>query len=183
MIGSAVVVGAGGVAGAAIPFLVSWQPSALARASGAPVSVDLTKLEPGTMLVAEWRGQPVFVIRQTESSLGGLEKHRDRLADPDSEQPDQPEYARNSQRSLKPEFTVLVGICTHLGCSPKPFFEVQPEPFDAQWQGGFFCPCHGSTFDMVGRVYAGVPAPTNLKVPPHRYLSDDVLVIGEEDAA
>lgn len=179
LLGTTVLVGTGGVVGAAIPFIRSWSPSASARALGAPVRVDISKLRPGDLLVAEWRGQPIFIVHQTPQSLGTLNSVEDRLADPQSQRDQQPEYAQNQHRSIRPEITVLVGICTHLGCSPKAFFEVQAEPFDAQWQGGFFCSCHGSTYDMAGRVYEGVPAPSNLLVPPHRYDGDNVLVVGE----
>ena len=184
--GSVAVVGAAGVVGAAIPFIKMWQPSARARAAGAPVEVAIDKLEPGQMLQAEWRGRPVWIVRRTEQMLAGLERHEDQLRDPRSEAADQqPEYAANQYRSIKPDILVLLGVCTHLGCSPKYVPEMEPQPFDPSWDGGFFCPCHNSRFDLAGRVYQGVPAPLNLEVPPYSFVSDDRLLIGvgEQGAA
>lgn len=185
LIGASATVGAVGVVGAAVPFVASWQPSAKARALGAPVTLDISKLRPGEMLgpTPAWRGQPIFVLNREEPAIEELKAPNPNLADPDSENPEmQPDYAQNPWRSRRPEIGVYVGICTHLGCSPKYFGEVQPEPFDPNWQGGFFCPCHGSRFDLAGRVVKGVPAPDNLRVPPYRFVSDTVIVIGEETA-
>jgi ubiquinol-cytochrome c reductase iron-sulfur subunit len=172
------VVGGVGAAFAAVPFVKSWQPSAKAKLAGAPVTVDISKLEPGQRLVEVWRGQPVWIVRRTPEVLGQLKQLEGKLEDPASEQPQQPEYAQNEFRSIKPELLVLVGICTHLGCSPMFKPELVAQPFDPEWKGGFFCPCHGSKFDLAGRVYAGVPAPTNLKVPPYKFVDDNHIVIG-----
>ncbi|MGH8247274.1 MAG: ubiquinol-cytochrome c reductase iron-sulfur subunit [Gammaproteobacteria bacterium] len=174
---------AGGVAGiaAAIPFALSMAPSARARAAGAPVEVDISKLEPGMMVTAEWRGQPVWIVHRTTQMLETLPKLDSEVADPESELPMQPDYAKNERRSIKPEFLVLIGICTHLGCSPTQ--KLQPgadSGLGPDWPGGFFCPCHGSKFDLAGRVYKGVPAPSNLRVPPHTYLTEARLLIGED---
>lgn len=171
-------VGAVGVGFAAVPFLASWNPSAKAKAAGAPAEADISKLEPGQLLRVKWRGKPVWVIRRTEKNLADLESLNDKLADPDSQVPQQPEYCKNKNRSIKPEYMVAVGICTHLGCSPTYRPDVAPADLGPEWKGGFFCPCHGSTFDLAGRVYSGVPAPTNLVVPPHQYVSDSVILIG-----
>ncbi|GJM09444.1 MAG: ubiquinol-cytochrome c reductase iron-sulfur subunit [Lysobacteraceae bacterium] len=176
---STTVVGAGGAAFAAVPFIKSWQPSARAKAAGAPVEADIGKIEPGQMLKFEWRSKPVWVVYRTPEVLEALPSLNGNLRDPDSlvvEQ--QPTYAQNEYRSVKPELLVLIGICTHLGCSPKYVPEVQPQPFDPDWKGGFFCPCHNSRFDMAGRVYTGVPAPANLKVPPYTFLSEQRILIG-----
>ena len=175
------VTGAVGAVAAAVPFLSSWQPSARARALGAPVEVDLSKLEPGSMMRVVWRGNPVSILRRSETMLKLLAGEKADLRDPDSDVLDQqPEYARNATRSIKPEFLIVISNCTHLGCVPLNRFEVAPADLGPDWVGGFFCPCHGSKFDLAGRVYAGVPAPTNLKVPPHRYLGDKTLLIGED---
>jgi len=175
------VVGGVGVAFAAVPFLSAWKPSARAIAAGAPVAVDISKLEVGAQQIAKWRKRPVWVIRRTPELLETLPAQDERLQDPNSEVVDQqPEYARNEHRSIRPEVLVLVGSCTHLGCSPKYHPEVQPEPWDDNWQGGFFCPCHNSKFDMAGRVYNGSPAPTNLVVPPYRFVDDNTIMIGED---
>ena len=171
-------VGAVGVGFAAVPFLASWNPSAKAKAAGAPAEADISKLEPGQLLRVKWRGKPVWVIRRTEKNLADLESLNGKLADPDSQVPQQPEYCKNKNRSIKPEYMVAVGICTHLGCSPTYRPDVAPADLGPEWKGGFFCPCHGSTFDLAGRVYSGVPAPTNLVVPPHQYVSDSVILIG-----
>ncbi len=173
--------GAVGAAFAAVPFISSMAPSAKARAAGAPVQVDISALEPGKLLKFEWRGKPVWVIRRTPEMLESLTKVSDELVDPDSQEEQQPAYARNEARSINPEVLVLVGLCTHLGCSP--LEKLQPGELDAAWQGGFFCPCHGSKFDLAGRVYKGVPAPTNLEVPPHRFLSDNTIEIGVDSVA
>ncbi len=175
------VVGGVGVAFAAVPFLSAWQPSARAIAAGAPVVVDISKLEVGAQQIIKWRKRPVWVIRRTPELLETLPGQDERLQDPNSEEVDQqPEYAQNEYRSIRPEVLVLVGSCTHLGCSPKYRPDVQPEPWDENWQGGFFCPCHNSRFDMAGRVYNGSPAPTNLVVPPYRFVDDNTIIIGED---
>ena len=175
-------VGAVGAGFAAVPFLASLAPSERAKALGAPVTIDIGKLEPGQMVIAVWRRQPIWVVRRTEAMLATLKEVAGQLSDPDSEVNQQPDYIKKTgqDRALKPEYMVLRGICTHLGCSPK-FRPDAPAPeIAADWKGGFFCPCHGSRFDLSGRVYAGVPAPTNLKVPQHRYANDTTLVIGED---
>jgi len=167
--------GAVGAAATAVPFATSWFPSERAKAAGAPVDVEIGALEPGMLVRAEWRGQPVWIVRRTPEMLATLDKVASRLADPESKAPQQPDYARNATRSIKPEVLVLVGICTHLGCSPSD--RLQPTP---EWVGGFYCPCHGSVFDLAGRVFAGMPAPSNLVVPPHMYVSDTRLRVGED---
>jgi ubiquinol-cytochrome c reductase iron-sulfur subunit len=175
------VIGAVGAVGVAVPFVGSWNPSAKAKAAGAPVKASLSKIEPGQMITVEWRGKPVYVVRRTEETLAQLSAPNDVIKDPDSVQPQQPEYAQNVYRSIKPEFLVLVGLCTHLGCAP--MFRPDVGAMDLggeSWQGGFFCPCHGSKYDLAGRVYKNVPAPTNLEVPPYFYEKDTVIIIGEE---
>ena len=174
------VVGAAGAVSMAIPFVSSMSPSARAKAAGAPVEVGIDKLEPGQRVVVEWRGKPVWVVRRTEEMLASLETVKDELSDVESDSSDQPEYAKNTNRSIEPEVLVVVGICTHLGCSPTFRPDVAPADLGADWQGGFFCPCHGSKFDISGRVYKGVPAPTNLEVPPLQYLSDTRILIGSD---
>ena len=174
---------AGGVAGVAtaVPFVASWMPSERAKAAGAPVEVDISKLGPGQMMTVEWRGKPVWIINRTKEMLDSLAKVADQLADPKSEKKMQPDYAKNDTRSIKPEILVAVGICTHLGCSPTEKFKSGAESgIDASWPGGFLCPCHGSTFDLAGRVYKSKPAPDNLEVPPHKYLSDAKILIGDD---
>ena len=176
---------AGGAAGvtAALPFAASMLPSERAKAAGAPVEVDISGIAPGTMMTTEWRGQPVWIVHRTPEMIAELPKLDSELADPQSKRNQDtltPPYARNENRSIKPEYLVVVGICTHLGCSPSAKFAVEPEPFDANWQGGFYCPCHGSLFDLSGRVYRNKPAPDNLRVPPYRYLSDSRIVIGDD---
>ena len=177
------VVGGAGAVAVAIPFVSSMQPSARAQAAGAPVEADISKLEPGQRITVEWRGKPVWIVRRTDRILKDLPTLDDRLRDPDSREEQQPPYATNPTRSIKPEYLVVVGICTHLGCSPTFRPEVAPEDLGPEWKGGFFCPCHGSRFDLAGRVYQGVPAPLNLVVPPHRYLSDTRILIGEDQGA
>ncbi len=176
------VVGAVGAGFAAVPFIKSWKPSAQAQLAGAPVTADLSGLEPGQRLVLEWRGQPIWIVRRSDAILQALPTLDDRLADPMSENADQqPAYVLQTNpelRSIRPEISVLVGLCTHLGCAPEMVAEIRPEPFDAEWKGGYFCPCHKSKFDMAGRVFSGVPAPTNLVVPPHFYESETSIVIG-----
>lgn len=172
----------GGVAavGAVIPFVMSMLPSERAKAAGAPVEVDIGKIEPGMMLNVEWQGKPVWVVHRTKEMLAALSKNDPKLADPKSEVPQQPDYCKNETRSIKPEFMVAVGICTHLGCSPTYRPEMAPADLGPDWAGGFFCPCHGSRFDMAARVFSGVPAPTNLVIPKHKYLSDSRLLIGDD---
>lgn len=173
------VVGAAGVVGVAVPFVGSWNPSAKAKAAGAPVKFDVSKLEPGEMKVVEWRGKPVYVVRRTTETLKDLEGRDDELKDPGSVAADQPAYVNALSRSIKDEYLVLIGLCTHLGCAPKYRPEVGASDLGgSEWLGGFFCPCHGSKFDLSGRVYKGVPASANLVVPPYSYESEFVLVIG-----
>ena len=174
---------AGAVAGigVATPFVLSMFPSERARAAGAPIEVDLTKVEPGMLVTEEWRGKPVWILHRTQQMLTEVRNTDGDVSDPESRQPMQPEYAKNEYRSIKDEYLVLVGICTHLGCSPTQKLEAgEASGLGADWKGGFFCPCHGSKFDLAGRVYKGVPAPTNLEVPPHMYLSDTRLLIGDD---
>ncbi|WP_111641179.1 ubiquinol-cytochrome c reductase iron-sulfur subunit [Marinimicrobium alkaliphilum] len=173
------VVGAVGAVGAAVPFVGSWNPSARARAAGAPVRVNISRMEPGEMVTVEWRGRPVYIVRRTREALATLEQIEDRLRDPESEVPQQPEYARNRHRSIREEYLILLGLCTHFGCAPtfRPDVGAQDLGGDS-WLGGFFCACHGSRFDMAGRVFRGVPAPTNLEVPPHAYEGDGLVIIG-----
>ena len=178
---TAVVGGAGAVA-VAVPFIKSWNPSAKAKAAGAPVEVNISKVEPGQLIRVEWRGKPVWVVRRTEAVLNNLKTLDSQLRDPASEEMQQPEYATNPARSIKPEFFIAVGICTHLGCSPT----YLPDSFGEQVEGvtsGFFCPCHGSKFDMAGRVFQGVPAPLNLVIPPHKYVDDANIIIGVDTGA
>ena len=175
------VTGAAGVGLVAVPFLSSLKPSARAQALGAPVEVPIGSMQPGEMVRVLWRGKLVFVLRRTEEMLSRLAENLDVLRDPDSGVPDQqPEYAANATRSVRPEYLVVEGSCTHLGCAPLEDFEVRPAE---QWGGGFFCPCHGSKFDLAGRVFKGVPAPTNLRVPPHRFVRDDLILIGQDTGA
>lgn len=184
LIGATSAVAGVGVVGAAVPFVASWVPSAKARALGAPITLDISKLKPGEILgpTPAWRGLPVFVLYRDEATLEILMQDSEQLADPTSSNSEQqPAYAENPWRSIRPEIGIYLGLCTHLGCSPKYYGEVRPEPFDENWQGGFFCPCHGSRFDMAGRVVKGVPAPDNLLVPPYKFLSDTVIVIGEDE--
>jgi len=173
------VVGVAGAVGIAVPFLGSWNPSARAKAAGAPVKADISKLEPGQMVVVEWRGKPVYVVNRTEAQLEELPKLNGLLKDPDSLVSEQPAYIKGVDRSIQPNLLVIVGLCTHLGCAPKFRPEVGAADLGGDnWQGGFFCPCHGSKFDLAGRVYSGVPASANLVVPPYTFESENVLVIG-----
>lgn len=176
------VVGAAGVGVAAVPFIKSWFPSQRAQLAGAPVTADISALAEGERLVVEWRGQPIWIVRRSQEILQLLPTLNDQLRDPDSENVEQqPEYIRAANpelRSLRPEISVLVGLCTHLGCSPEMVAKIGPAPFDPEWKGGYFCPCHKSKFDMAGRVYQGVPAPTNLVVPPHHFADDFTIVVG-----
>ena len=175
------VTGVAGAAVAAIPFISSLKPSARAQALGAPVEVAIGSLQPGEMLRVLWRGRLVFVLRRSKAMLARLTENQDKLRDPDSAEVDQqPKYAVNGTRSVRPEYLVVEGSCTHLGCAPLEDFDVRPAE---SWGGGFFCPCHGSKFDLAGRVYKGVPAPTNLRVPPHRFVRDDLILIGQDSGA
>ncbi len=178
LIAATSAIGGVAVASVAVPLVMSMMPSARARAAGAPVEVDIDKIEPGMLLTVEWRGKPVWIVNRTPEMLDLLGKHDDALADPNSEMPQQPEYAKNATRSIKPEYLVAVGICTHLGCSPTFRKDVGAADLGGDWPGGFFCPCHGSRFDLAARVFQGAPAPTNLVIPPHQYLSDARLLIG-----
>lgn len=177
------VVGAVGVGFVAVPFIASWNPSERAKALGAPEEVDISKLEPGAKLNVTWRGQVCWVLRRTEQMLTDLSSLDSQLSDPASEVPQQPAYCKNAHRSIKPEFFVTVGICTHLGCSPTFRPDVGASDLGADWKGGFYCACHGSRFDYAGRVYSGSPAPTNLVIPPHQYLSDSLVLIGVDGGA
>ncbi len=172
------VVGAAGAVGAAVPFVGSWFPSAKARAAGAPVKVNISKIEPGQQMIAEWRGQPVLIVRRTPEILSSLGQLTGQLSDPESKDSTQPGYVDPVVRSIRPEILLLVGICTHLGCSPTFRPEVAPADLGKDWVGGYFCPCHGSRYDLAGRVYKAQPAPLNLPVPPHSYESDSIIVIG-----
>jgi len=175
------VTGAAGVGAVAVPFLSSLKPSARAQAMGAPVEVPIGSIQPGEMVRVLWRGRLVFVLRRNDEMLSRLDENMDVLRDPNSEVIEQqPDYAANSTRSVRPEYLIVEGSCTHLGCAPLEDFDVRPAE---GWGGGFFCPCHGSKFDLAGRVYKGVPAPTNLRVPPHRFVSDDLILIGQDTGA
>ncbi len=175
------VVGAAGAVGVAVPFVGSWVPSAKAKAAGAPVKANISKIEPGQMITVEWRGKPVYVVRRTAEALESIKKMDGEVKDPESHEPQQPAYVKGEYRAIKDEFLVILGLCTHLGCAPKYHPEVGTH--GADWLGGFFCPCHGSKFDLAGRVFKGVPAPTNLEVPPYSYESDSVIVIGVDQEA
>ncbi|PYE33302.1 ubiquinol-cytochrome c reductase iron-sulfur subunit [Idiomarina fontislapidosi] len=173
------VVGGAGAVGVAVPFIASWNPSAKAKNAGAPVEVNIAKAEPGQMIRVKWRGKPVWVVRRSPEMLDGLKSHEDRLRDPNSEEPQQPSYASNEYRAIKKEFFVAVGICTHLGCSPSYLPQEMGEHVEGV-EAGFFCPCHGSSYDIAGRVFQGVPAPLNLVVPPHYYVDDNTILVGED---
>jgi len=173
-----VVVGAVGTVVTAIPFVMSWSPSARAKTAGAPVEADISKIQPGQQIIIKWQGKPVWVVRRDEKALATLPKVTDLLRDAASDESIQPEYAKNEYRSIKPEYLIMVGLCTHLGCSPTYEPTITPD-----FQGGFFCPCHGSKFDFAGRVYTGVPAPTNLTIPPHYFINDGMILIGEDGVA
>lgn len=177
---------AGGVAAVAtaVPFVASLTPSERAKAAGAPVEVDVGKLAPGEMMTVEWRGKPVWVLRRTPEMLASLEKAAPNLSDPASEKDQQPEYAKNEYRSIKPEYLVAVGICTHLGCSPSEKFKPGAESgMGEDWPGGFLCPCHGSRFDLAGRVFKSMPAPSNLEIPPYKYIADTTIIVGDDGKA
>jgi ubiquinol-cytochrome c reductase iron-sulfur subunit len=176
---STAVVGAVGVAGASVPFIKSWMPSARAKLAGAPVTVDISALAPGQQLTVKWRGQPVYVSHRSKAMLDVIASMNDQVADPSSGNTDQqPKYAQNEFRSIKPEYLVVVGVCTHLGCAPDFLPEVKPQAFDPDWKGGYFCPCHKSRYDLAGRVLKAQPAPANLPVPPYRFEKDGTLLIG-----
>jgi ubiquinol-cytochrome c reductase iron-sulfur subunit len=173
------VVGGAGVVLAAIPFVKSWEPSAKAKAAGAPVLIDISKVQTGQKVTFSWRSLPVFVVNRTAAQLAALPGEDSRLKDPKSENTDQqPKYAQNEHRSIKPEWLVVIGICTHLGCVPDFFGDIKPEPFDPDWKGGFYCPCHKSRYDLSGRVFDGVPAPANLAVPSYHFVDDTHVLIG-----
>ena len=178
LIGVTSFVAGAGLVGVATPFLQSWNPSAKARAEGAPVRVDVSKIEPGEMITLEWQGKPVWVLRRTRENFLNLDKtdHREELRDPDSEVNQQPDYARNAYRSIRDDIFVAVGVCTHLGCVPN----YEPDGMLGVEHALYFCPCHGSKFDLAGRVFKGVPAPTNLIIPPHQYLDNNILEIGAD---
>ena len=177
-VATAVTAGAGAAA-TAVPFVASFKPSARAQALGAPVERDVSKLEPGGMVKVEWRGKAIYIVRRTQDMIDRLDGLTAQLEDPNSEVAEQqPEYATNAYRSIKQEYLVIEGVCTHLGCAPTARFELGPVDLGADWPGGFFCPCHGSKFDLAGRVFKSVPAPSNLKVPPHRYVNDTTILIG-----
>jgi ubiquinol-cytochrome c reductase iron-sulfur subunit len=177
------VMGAIGAVYVAVPFVASMQPSARAKAAGAPVEADFSKLEEGQLLRVKWRGKPVWLVSRTKEMLEALPTLDNQLRDPNSEQSEQPTYCKNPTRSRKPELFVAIGVCTHLGCSPTFRPDVAPADLGAAWKGGFFCPCHGSRFDLAGRVFQGVPAPLNLAIPPYKFLSDTSLLIGDDSGA
>ena len=183
LIGATSVVGGVGVVGAAVPFVASWNPSAKAEAAGAPVTVNISKIEPGQQITVSWRGKPVWIVRRTEQMLENIDKLTDRVKDPQSEEPQQPPYIEGAYRAIKPDIAVLVGLCTHLGCVPSYRPEVAPADLGPDWLGGFFCPCHGSHYDLAGRVYRAQPAPLNLEVPPYRFDDDVTLTIGLDPEA
>ncbi|HET7134091.1 MAG TPA: ubiquinol-cytochrome c reductase iron-sulfur subunit [Gammaproteobacteria bacterium] len=178
-VATAVTGGIGAIA-TAVPFVVSFRPSARAQALGAPVEVDVSKIEVGALLKVEWRGRAIYVVRRSPQMLESLKKDEALLRDPESKESIQPSYAQNEYRSVRPEFLVMEGVCTHLGCAPAPRFEVAPADLGPTWPGGFYCPCHGSKFDLAGRVMTGVPAPTNLTVPPYRFVNDSTIQIGSD---
>jgi ubiquinol-cytochrome c reductase iron-sulfur subunit len=174
------VTGGVGLAAFAVPLVASFRPSARALALGAPVEVDISKVEPGAMLKVEWRGRAIMVVHRTADMLARLAAVEDELADPASLESEQPSFANNEHRSLRPEILVVEGVCTHLACAPTPRFEVGPADLGPDWPGGFYCPCHGSKFDLAGRVYSGFPAPTNLRIPPHSFVTENIVLIGSD---
>ncbi len=185
LVASTSVVGAVGAGFVAVPFIKSWNPSAKARAAGASVLADISKLEEGQMITVEWRGMPIFIVKRTTDNLNELAKNPDYLSDPDSNDSRQPEYCKNSARAnnTNDKVSIMEGVCTHLGCAPKHLPDLNNSfsgSLGSDWLGGFFCPCHGSKYDLSGRVYSGMPAPTNLPIPPHMYKSDTVILIGED---
>ena len=175
------VLGGGATVGAAVPFVTSMLPSERTKAAGAPVEVDLSELQPGELKTYSWRRQPIWVFRRTEGMLKDIKKDNGVVADPNSEVPHQPDYAKNEYRSRKPDLAVIIGVCTHLGCTPEKKAASDSAEMGAAWNGGFYCPCHGSMYDYAGRVYKGVPAPTNLHIPRYMYLSDNTIVIGKDE--
>ena len=177
------VTGLAGAAFTAVPFLSSWKPSARAQALGAPVEVDVSKLEPGAIVKVEWRGQAIYIVRRTPEMLATLSAVTGQLLDPGSEGSEQPDYAKNDARAVKPEYLVVVGVCTHLGCAPINRFEPADAELGADWPGGFYCPCHGSRFDLSGRVFKDVPAPKNLRIPPYQFVADTRILIGSDSGA
>jgi ubiquinol-cytochrome c reductase iron-sulfur subunit len=177
---AASVVGGAGAAAAAVPFVSSMLPSAKAQAAGAPVEVDISKLEMGQLITVEWRGKPVWILRRTPESVELLSSLNDEMADPSSEMNQQPEYCQNENRSIREEIAVIVGVCTHLGCSPLYRPEMAPADLGPDWKGGFYCPCHGSKYDLSGRVYKNMPAPKNLPIPPYRFVGDNTVLVGED---
>ncbi|WP_404419796.1 ubiquinol-cytochrome c reductase iron-sulfur subunit [Marinospirillum sp.] len=184
LVGATSVVGAVGAVGVATPFVASWNPSAKALAAGAPAIADVSKLEPGQQMTVEWRGKPVWIINRTQDMLDKLPQVEERLNDPSStgrSALQQPEYAQNAHRSRNPQYLVVIGICTHLGCSPTYRPEVAPSDLGEDWMGGFFCPCHGSRFDLAGRVYSSMPAPTNLEVPPYSFENETTIIVGVDE--
>lgn len=174
------VTGAAGLVMTAVPFVMSFKPNARAQALGAPVEIDISKLEVGAMVRVMWRGKPVWVLRRSKEMLERMAASQASLLDRDSEEDQQPSYAQNETRSIEPEILVILGVCTHLGCAPIERFEIGPKDLGADWPGGFYCPCHGSKFDLAGRVYSGLPAPLNMVVPPHRYLGENIILIGDD---
>lgn len=183
LIGATSVVGGVGVVGAAVPFVASWNPSAKAEAAGAPVTVNISKIEPGQQITVAWRGKPVWIVRRTEEMLSNIKKLNDRVKDPQSKEPQQPDYITGIYRATKKEYAVLIGICTHLGCVPTYRPEVAPADLGENWLGGFLCACHGSRYDLSGRVFPNQPAPLNLEVPPYRYDDENILVVGLDPEA
>ena len=182
LIATTAVGGGVGAVGIAVPFVKSWAPNEKAKAAGAPAKADISKIEPGAMITVAWRGKPVYIVNRTDETVGLLEGLAPQLKDPDNlDKGQQPSYADNIQRSRKPEIAVIEGVCTHLGCAPKFFPEVKPQAFQEDWKGGFFCPCHGSRFDLAGRVFNGSPAAKNLAIPPHSYLDENTLIIGVDE--
>ena len=179
LVASTAAVGAVGAAGVAIPFLGSWNPSAKAKAAGAPVTADISKIKPGEMVTIEWRGMPVYIVNRTTEQLNSLPSLNKQLKDPQSVNAKQPTYIEGIDRAVQNNYGIFVGLCTHLGCAPKFRPEVSPADLGTDWLGGFFCPCHGSKFDLSGRVYKGVPADKNLEVPPYTYITDNLVIIGK----
>ena len=180
---AATIVGGVGVAATAVPFISTMTPSAKTKAIGGPVEVDISELKPGQRLTVKWQGKPVWIIRRDEKILSDIESLDSEVRDPDSDIDQQPQYAKNEYRSIKPEYLVVIGLCTHLGCSPNYFTAEDQQDLGPDWKGGFFCPCHGSRFDLAGRVYKGVPAPANLVVPPYRFVTDSRIIIGDDAGA
>lgn len=182
LIATTAVGGGVGAVGVAVPFVKSWNPSEKAKAAGAPAKADISKLEPGAMMTVEWRGKPVYVVRRTEKTVSLLDSLNDQLKDPmNNDKDQQPSYADNVYRARTEEIAVIEGVCTHLGCAPQFYPEVEPQPFDENWKGGFFCPCHGSRFDLAGRVFQGSPAAKNLAVPPYSFEDENTLIVGVDE--